>query len=211
MIKANYISVDEFKDWNPETDFSDYSVVTLSGMIARASDWVDNYLGYSLMIEDIENELTEATVTTDGDLIIFPRKIPIVAVYKIGLKLGQYDTDLILEDESGTYYDIPEPRHHIVYPFQQLQLTGKVALKDLLQVRTRLYFTQISYRAGYETIPDAIKDAVNLVAKDIFMRQANPMGLGSVSQGGISMSYRSGESDLIKRAKELLEPYVRRY
>ena len=211
MIKANYISVNEFKDWNPETDFSDYSVVTLSGMITRASDWVDNYLGYSLMVEDIENELAEATVTTDGDLIIFPRKIPIVAVYKIGLKLGQYDTDLVLEDESGKYYDIPEPRHHILYPFQQLQLTGKVALKNLLQVRTRLYYTQISYRAGYEKIPDVIKDAVNLVAKDIFMRQVNPMGLGSVSQGGISMSYQSGESDLIKRAKELLEPYVRRY
>ena len=211
MIKKNYISVDEFKEWNPETDFSNYSITTLSGMITRASAWVDDYLNYSLMIEDIENELAEATVTTDGDLMIFPRKIPIVDVYKIGLQLGQYDTDLVLEDESGKYYDIPEPKHHILYPFQQLQLTGKVALKDLLQVRTRLYYTQISYRAGYETIPDTIKDAVNLIAKDIFMRQVNPMGLGSVSQGGISISYQSGESYLIRRAKELLEPYVRRY
>jgi hypothetical protein len=211
MLKASYLSVDEFKDWNPETDFSDYAVTTLSGMITRASAWVDDYLGYSLKVEDIEDELAEATVTTDGDLMIFPRKIPIISVSKIGLKLGQYDTSLEIEDENGTYYDIPEPRHYILYPFQQLQLTGKVALKNLLQVRTRLYFTQISYRAGYETIPDVIKDVVNLVAKDIFMRQVNPMGLGNVSQGGISMSYQTGESDLVKRAKELLEPYCRRY
>ena len=212
MNKENYLSVDEFKEFNPEIDFSAYEIATLSGMITRASAWVDNYLNYSLKVEDITDELAEANVTTDGDLMIFTRKIPIVSVSKIGLKLGEYDTSLEIEDSSGNkYYDIPEPQHHILYPFQQLQLTGKVALKNLLQVRTRLYFTQVSYRAGYETIPDAIKDAVNLVTKDIFQRQRNPVGVSGVSQGGISITYRAGESVLLKDAKRLLEPYVRRY
>jgi hypothetical protein len=208
----NYITVDEFKSWNPELDFSGVDDVVISGMISRASAWVDKYLGYSPMAEDINDELTPAMASTDFDLLVFPRKIPIISVSGIKLKLGTYETDLVLEDADGNKtYDIPEPRYHIVFPFLELQTMGKAVFKNLVQVRQRTYFVKLSYRAGYETLPDDIKDAVNLATKDIFIRQKNPLGVSSVSEGGISISFRSDESQFLAEAKRLLEPYVRRY
>ena len=213
MNKANYITVNEFENWNTETDFSDFSSITLSGMISRASRWVDSYLNYSLSIEDITEKL-ETRITPDHDLVIFTRKIPIVSVSSLKLVLGTYSFGLSLEESDGTKrYDIPDPKHYILYPFWQLSGQGYLNVRKYLEMRYRTVFTEISYRAGYETIPDDIKDAVNLITKDIFNRQTNPMLLNSIVQGGITMSYgRSrGESDYIKEAKVILDRYKRVY
>jgi len=200
----NYISVDEFKNWNPEMDFSAYGNVTISGMISRASKWVDGYLGYDLQIEDITDEKAETIISPDGDILIFPRKFPIHSVSKLEIFLGTYSTELSLQDSNGNNkYVIPSNQRYILYPYYAINIEGKM--------RLRKYFTKISYRAGYETIPDDIKDAVNLITKDIFNRQTNPMLLSSTSQGGITMSFRGGEeSDYIKQAKVILDRYKRR-
>lgn len=213
MEKANYISTTEFQDWNPETDFTNFTTVTLSGMITRASDWIDKFLGYSLKVEDITGEKQDAIINSDGDLVIYTRKIPIVSVSQIKLVLGTYDYTLDLESGSGeAKYDIPDPANKIYYPIYELSGSGEgyLDLQKFLSFRSRRIFAKVNYRAGYATIPDAIKDAVNLVAKDIFMRQVNPMNLKSASQGGITMVYadqEAGESDLIKDAMRILQPY----
>jgi len=216
MIKANYITIDELKDWNAETDFSKYSAVTLSGMISRASRWVDKFLGYSLHLETrVGEQLQDCFVSSNGDLYIYPLKIPIVNVSKITLKLGSYSSDLgIIDNDGNAVYDIPEPKNHILYPYQEIQLTGKVSIRNFYDLRTKKFYVKLDYTAGYETIPDDIKDAVNLVAKDIFMRQANPMDLSSISQGAISMTYRKqegGKSDLIKDAIRILNYYKKHW
>ncbi len=211
MNAINYVSVDEFKNYNPETDFADYTDITISGLIQRASKIADNFLQYSLGVEDIVSEKLSAIVTVDGDLMIHPMKIPVQSVSAIALCLGEYSTDLTIVDSAGNpYYDLPNPANHILYPYQQLQLTGKVSIRSLFQIRERQFYVKISYRAGYTTIPADVKDAVNLITKDIFMRQTNPMNLRSVSQGGISVNYdmsESGKSDMTKDALETLMDY----
>lgn len=209
MIKANYISTDEFKSWNPETDLSAYNVTTLSGMITRASAWVDDHLNYSLKVENITNEInSDAKITSDGDLVIFPKKIPIVSVSKIELKLGSYASELSLTDGDGNLlYDIPDPEHHILYPFQTIQATGTLSISSFYDLRTRQFYVRLTYRAGYATIPDAIKDATNLVVMDILVRAKNPIRARNVSQGGISMAFKVGDSGLILDAKRLLDSY----
>jgi hypothetical protein len=108
MNAAPYLSVQNFKDNNPELDFTSYPDPTISGMIVRASASVDNFLHYSLSVENITDEVSEAYATTDGNLRIFPRKIPIISVSEIELKLGTYSTSLSLTDSAGTArYDIP--------------------------------------------------------------------------------------------------------
>lgn len=211
MTNMNYITVDEFKNFNPEIDFSSYSDVTISGMISRASKWVDGYLGYDLQIEDIENEKADAIVNSDGDIMIFPRKFPVHSVSKLEIVLGTYSIELDLQDNDGeNNYVIPSNQRYIFYPYYAFETEGKMIKTTPFKMRLRKYFTRISYRAGYETIPDDIKDAVNLVAKDIFNRQTNPMLLNSTSQGGISMSFRGGEeSDYVKQAKVILDRYKR--
>ena len=60
MIRCNYITTTEFANYNPELDLSNYTDATISGMITRASAYMDNYLQYSLVTEAITGEKTEA-------------------------------------------------------------------------------------------------------------------------------------------------------
>lgn len=211
MQSTNYITVTEFKTFNPETDFSNYTDPTISGMISRASAWVDNYLLYTLPIEDISNELNEGIVDSDGNLVIYTQKVPIQSVSQIKIKLGTVQSTLLLTDGNGNdRYNIPYRKSYILFPFQELATTGTITISNFYNLRPIKVFTQTSYRAGYETIPSDIKDAVNLVAKDIFIRQANPLNVASISQGGISMSFRDrtdGKSDMILDAEGILKKY----
>ena len=196
---------------NPETDFTNYTAATISGMISRASKWVDNYLQYSLGVEEITSEKEEAVVSSDGNLIIYTRKRPLQSVSAISLKLGTANIALSMADGNGNArYDIPSRQTHVVYPYQEIAFTGTLSIRNFYQLRGITIYAVISYRAGYETIPDDIKDAVNLVTKDIFIRQANPMDLAGMTQGAISMSFRDrdgGESDMIRDAKAILQDY----
>ena len=215
MTSVPYISVTEFKQYNPEIDFSNYTDPTISGMIQRASAQIDNFLQYSLTIEDVTNETNEAMVSSNGNLVIYTRKFPVQSVASISLKLGTVHLDLNLTDGSGNpRYDIPSRGRSITYPYQEISMTGVFSIRNFLQLRDREIFSKIAYRAGYETIPDDIKDACNLWTKDIFIRQANPMDIRSVNQGGIAMSFRdrggdldNGDSTWIKQAKSILQSY----
>lgn len=218
MNKTNYISNAELQAYAPDLDVSAFDAPTLSGIISQACDFADEYVRYTLGIEQIINEEAEAVVNPDGDLMLFPRKIPVRSLEKLEIKLGVYNTELVLQDNTQSVnpnlYDIPTPGNYILYPYQQLTLTGKVGLKNLLQVRTRRYFTRISYTAGYEEIPSSIKRAIILLVRDILAVSANPTGANSMSQGGISVGYGGGfdeDNKLVRQAKQLLDKYVRRW
>lgn len=214
MIKANYLTVTEFQDMNPELDFTNYTAATISGMVQRASANVDNFLNYSLSVENVSNELNEAVVSSNGNLMIYTKKLNVQEVTGITLKLGTVSVDLSLEDGNGNNrYDISPRGEYIIYPYQELSLTGTFSIRNFYQLRGVQIFTKTSYRAGYTDVPSDIKDAVNLWTKDIFVRQSNPTNLSSMSQGAISMSYsrknESGDSNLVQEAKALLRPYLR--
>lgn len=215
MNDSNYISVSEFIDFNPELDFSNYTAATISGMINRASRQVDNYLQYSLDLEDVVGEKSEAQVSSDGNLIVNVRKFPVVSVAAVQLKLGTVHLDLTMTDGAGNpRYDIPSRARSFVYPYQEISMTGVFSVRNFYQIRDREIFTVVSYRAGWATIPGDLKDAVNLWAKDVFIRQSNPMDVKAVSQGAISITYRDhnaedGDSVLVKQAKGVLDSYKR--
>ena len=212
---ASYISVTEFQQYNPELDFTAYSTATLSGVISRASKWVDNFAQTPLDLRAVTNEKTEAVVNSNGNLIIHTRQYPIQSVSAISLKLGTASYTLSLADGNGTArYDIGSRGTYILYPFQEVAFTGTLSIRNFYQLRNVNIFSVISYIAGYETIPDDIKDACNLIAKDIFIRQSNPMDLSNLTQGGITVSYRprdDGDSDSVRDAKQILQDYRRPY
>lgn len=211
MLKASYISNSEFLAYNADIDFSNVPAATVSGMISRASRWVDNYLNYSLALESITHEKSQAVINSDGDLVLFPQKLPIISLQSAVIKKGSYQMNLILTDGSGNpVYDIVGQR--IIFPFQQMQTTGTFSIRNFYQLRERLFFTDLSYTAGYDTIPDDLKDACNLVAKDIWARGANPLGVKKLTQGAISMEYsqKDGDSDMVVDAKTILDNYARR-
>ena len=83
-----------------------------------------------------------------------------------------------------------------MYPYQEVAMTGTFSIRNFFQLRDREIFTYISYMAGYATIPNDIKDACGLWARDIFVRTANPMDVKSVTQGAVSMTFRDRGGDL---------------
>lgn len=213
MNSANYITVAEFQTMNPELDFTGFSDPTISGMIRTASQGMDNYLQYSLAVEDIVAEKNEALVNSHGNLMIFTRKFPIISVSAVSLKLGTVNTDLSLTDGAGNArYEIPDRARNIVYPYQELAFTGTFSIRNFYAIRGLQIYTKVSYRAGFVTIPDDVKDACSLWTRDIFTRQANPMDLKSINQGAISMSFRdldpdTGDARWLKQAKSILSSY----
>lgn len=216
-MNVNYITVTEFKNMNPEIDFTNYPDSTISGMISRGSAAVDGFLHMSLQLEDISGEKNEVIINSRGNLIVYTRKNPIVSISSLQLKLGTVTFNLNLYDGNGAErFEIPSRANYILYPYQEIAFSGAFSVRNFYQMRNVNLMSVCSYRAGYETIPSDIKDAVNLWTKDIFIRQANPMDLSSANQGAVSMTYKNragseyGEdSKWVRDAKALLAPYIR--
>lgn len=216
-IYNSYITVSEFCSYNPELDFSSYTDATISGMVLRASQAAANYLQYDPLLDTVVDEQAEAVVSSDGNLVIYTRKIPVVSVQAVTLTIGASQVNLSLTDGNGrARYILPSRAHSIVYPYISLAWTGTMSIMNFFDIRNRDIYTKISYTAGYalDSFPPDMKDAINLLAKDIFIRQANPMNMSSMQQGGISMSFRNpndanGNTALQNQAYSILNSYKR--
>jgi len=212
VVNANYITVQELQDFNPGIDFSRYTTTTISGMISRASKWMDSYLGYSLQAETITDEVAEGIVDSNGDLVIFPTKIPVTAVSGITLVRGTNTIDLTLTSGGTNRFHLTSGGSYITYPHEEFSFSGTTLLNNFLELKGTVFFIKLDYTAGYSTIPDDLKDACNLVARDVVARNLNPMGANRIQQGGVSYSFennRDGDSDNIRDAKQILNNYIR--
>ena len=208
----NYISNQQFADFSPEVDTTLYNSATISGMITRASAAMDDYIGYSLLREDITDEKCQGMVDADNNLVVYTRKRPINSVSSVEIVKGTYSGALTLTSGGKATYDIPVTRDRVVFPGADATLQT-VSIIDWGALRTTNFYTEVSYNAGYYgyEIPQPVQDACQLWVMDIIARKQNPSGATSIKQGGIAMSFaqRSGESDLIKDAHALLAPYRR--
>ena len=208
----NYISNQQFSDFSPEVDTTLYTTATLSGMITRASAQIDDFLGYSLLREDITDEKCSGMVDADNNLIVYTRKRPINSVSSVKIVKGTYSGTVGLTSGSLATYDIPVTADRIIFPTADLTLET-VSILDWAALRTTSFFTKVSYNAGYYgyEIPQPIQQACQLLTMDLIARKQNIAGASEIRQGGISMKFASstGDSDLVKDAEKLLAPYIR--
>ena len=205
-----------------ETDIENFLLLTIdSSFDTQIEDWivvaekqVNKYLGYTttsgVWAEAITAEKAKGKVNGEGDLIVFPNKIPIISVSGIDLVKGTSSITLSLTNSAGTpRYDIPMENDRIYYPNQEFSLTGTSTIGSFFNIKYQTFFTKLTYIAGYTSIPADIRMAtVNLVA-DIVMRHSNKEALRSMTQGRISKSWmsREGMSDFYLDAINYLSPY----
>lgn len=218
LTKGDYISVDDFKAQAPEVDVSQYTPATLSGFITSASRQIDRWLNIpaSLTIEHIADEKSESSIDPDGNLIVWPKKIPIVTLSGIALVKGTDTIDLDLENSAGDpRYDIIDDTQ-IAYPQQALAITSVSIIGSFGSIAQTRFYTELDYQAGFQDIPEDIQDATVLWVRDIVARSANPYGASEIRQGGVAIKYGSGvrtveahDTDMIRDAKERLRPYKR--
>lgn len=217
MTDYNLITVSEFASYAPEVDTSRYDAPTISGMISQASKQVSDYLEYTPYAEDVVDELARGYVTTEGDLLIFPAKIPIQSVSAIAVSKGTVTIPLNLTVGGQNRYNIDYTQRNIRYAYQEISMQGQVVFTNFFQLRNTQFYTKISYRGGWEVdeLPSVIKKATILFMRDTISAQYNPMGANSLRQGAVSFSFGTGgangmqESKFLQDAKKLLNPYRR--
>lgn len=216
MTYTNLITTTEFANLAPEVDTSQYTEPTLSGMISQSSRQVADYIGYSPIAEDVVDEVRESRVSLEGDLVVYPVKIPVISVSTIKISKGspQGDLSLTLTDSSGAKYNIDFTGRAIRFPSGELALTGSPAFTNFYNLRGQQFYTKLSYRGGYEVsnLPDVIKLATVLFTRDNLSRSMNSSGANKISQGGISLEFsdrKDSKSDLIVDAERILRPYKR--
>lgn len=219
LTKGDYISITDFKAQAPEVDVSQYTDATLSGFITSASRQIDRWLNIpaSLTIEHIADEKSESHIDADGNLIVWPKKIPIVTISGISIVKGTDTIDLDLENTAGNpRWDIIDDTQ-IAYPQQALAMTSVSIIGSFGSIAQTRFYTELDYQAGFQDIPEDIQDATVLWVRDMVgTRPANPTGASEIRQGGVAIKYGSGvrtteahDSDMIRDAKERLRPYKR--
>lgn len=213
MTDSNLITVAEIGQFAPEVDTSRFDAPALSGIIGQASKVASDYLLYSPLAEDINNEVKQGLVTVEGDLLIFPQKIPIISVSAISIYKGSTSVALTLQSGGVNKYNIDYEARHIRYPYDEITLQGTPVFTDFYSLRGLQFYTKISYRGGWEqaSLPQSIKQAVVLLVKDIISGQYNQVGASEIRQGSLSFRFVNpqGKSKLVQDAYRLLNPYRR--
>lgn len=213
MTDNNLITVTELGQFAPEVDTSRYDAPTISGFITQASKIVSDYLEYTPLAEDIVNEVKQGLIDGNGDLILFPAKLPIVNVSAINIFRGATTVALNLQNNGINKYNIDYTARHIRYPYEEVTLQGVPAFTDFYSLRSQQFYVKLSYRAGWEpsNLPGSIKQAAVLFTKDLLSGQYNQMGATRLSQGSVSFEFANsrGKSKLVQDAYRLLSPYRR--
>lgn len=204
----------QFGQFAPEVVVSQYTPETISGLLLQASSIVSDILGYTPIAENLTNELATASITTDGDLVIFPGKLPVNSVTAIGIQKGATNISINLTDGAGNNkYNLDYSQRTIRYPYGEITLTGVPIFTDFYALRGNQFYTKISYNGGwsYQNLPGSIQQAVVLVMRDILAKRENSSGAIEMSQGAVSLKFsdKDTKSRLIKEAERLLRPFRR--
>lgn len=216
LTPSNLLTVAEFKSLAPTVDVSKYDAPTLSGLIGQASQMASDFLQYTPLAEDIVNEVVpRGLINSEGDLMVYPNKIPIQRVDAITIIKGSVTLPLtLLNGQNQQKYNVDRSGNYLRYPYGELSLQGVPVFIDFYALRGYQFYVEFSYRGGFEVaqLPLSIKQAVVLYMRDIISKDYNAFGAQSVHQGGLGFSYateRDGDSLFIVQAKRLLAPYRR--
>ncbi len=208
---TNLIAAQDISDFAPDLDTSSFSATTLSGIISRASQQVVAFCNVKDFALGTYTDTDRARISNEGELIINTRVRPIQSVQSITLEKGGFSTSLVLSQGSTLLYQIPDPANRIHFPNSYLYASGSFLAggsSQLVSLKYANVFCTTTYTAGYQTIPDDLKDACSLWAIDIIMRRANRAGVQSFSQGSLSMNFgrnaKDGDSSNVKEAKSIL-------
>lgn len=194
---------------------SDGGSGSLADQIIDASTWLENICQQSLFEQTYTDTLRmpsmRAAIDNEQQLAIRPRHFPVSAVASLSMKSSQntsidYDATQAIIDGAA----------QVVYVPALLSTGGGGTTYSLTAVRPRTanMWLTISYTAGYpaNAIPGDVREAVTLLLSDILAKRLNPSGAFEVQMGKRMVRVgantdTSGESTLVKRAKQLLQNY----
>jgi hypothetical protein len=194
---------------------SDGGSGSLSDQIIDASTWLENICQQSLFQQTYTDTLRmpsmRAALDNAQQLAIRPRHFPVSSVASLSLKSSQSDS--LTYDPAQAIID---GTAQVVYVPALLSTGGGSTSYSLLPTRSRIanMWVTVSYVAGYPAmaIPGDVREAVMLLLSDILAKRLNPSGAYETQMGKrrirlSSTADTSGDSALVKRARQLLQNY----
>ena len=205
------ITAADLASFAPDLDTSNFNATTISGIISQASGRILGFCHVDGLALGTYDEEERAKISNNGELIISTRVRPVQTVNTVTLRRGAFSTTLVLQQNTAygmqSLYQIPSPGNRIHIPNSYLYLTGTFlagGTSQLLSLKAANMFCEVNYTAGYNPIPDDVKDACVLVVRDIINRRYNPIGAQSFTQGRMSANFGSGDSKILAEAKQIL-------
>jgi hypothetical protein len=190
---------------------------SLADDIITASDMVEDQCIQSLLlttrIDTLSLQTMQASISNDGVLTLKPQNFPVQTVTGVVLNSGL--TSISFDATKASI----ELGQQLVKFYQLLPTTNPPPQGSPFgaQVSQRTKGTiTLTYTSGfaYAAMPPRVKKACVLYVSDLLSKRRNPSGASHVQQGKVTAKYGhvgdiSGESDLIKEARNLLSSFSR--
>ncbi len=204
-----------------QTDVENFLLLTIdSSFSPQIDDWIataekmaNQYMGYTtasgILAESIVGETAISHIDGESNLMIFPRKIPIISISNVQLLKGTSNITLNLTKDGTARYNIPTTADYILYPDWELSLTGASIISSFGYIKYTKFFSKIDYVAGFTTVPADIRLATTNLVAEMVMRHSNKEGLISITQGKVSKRWggKDNRSDFTQDAYDLLKNY----
>lgn len=177
--------------------------------------WQTSYTGEILTMPTMR-----ASIDNQANLHFRPRHFPITALFSVSVISNQqlswsYDPTQAIIDSDQQTVDLPQVALLTSNgnPPNQTYTGNPWVTPGML--RSRNAWVTIAYTAGFAvgSLPPVVTRAATLLTSEMFSQVVNPVGADSINQGKRQVVFAirgdtSGESLLVKQAKQLLSPYI---
>lgn len=202
---------------------TDGTLGSLGQQIFTASQWIEDDICFQALWattyvgEILTLPTMRAALDNQGNLHFRPRHFPITALSAISIKTSQqqvysYDPTQAIIDSDQQTVDIPV--------LALIGTTGNQAQTNTWYpsvpiTRQTTGWITINYTSGFAqgALPWPVTRACTLLTSECFVQLENPIGADSITQGKRAVTFAirgdtSGESLLVKQAKQLLSKYI---
>src|SRR5258708_6129032 len=191
--------------------------VSLADDIITASDMVEDQCIQSLFlttrIDTLSLQTMQASISNDGVMTLKPQNFPVQTVTGVVLNSGLTtipfnagQASIELGQQLVKFYQLVPTTN----PPPQGSPFGAQVSQHTKGTVTLTYTSGFAYAA----MPPRVKKACVLYVSDLLSKRRNPSGASHIQQGRVLAKYGhvgdiSGESDLIKEARNLLSSFTR--
>lgn len=208
MADTVYLTPEEWQAMATGIDFSGLTDPEMEALIARASRLVNAYVGQSLLLTEYENEQHPWRHTRR----VYLYNWPVTEVTAVRIRIGAETTATLQASEIYTN----NTGHYIEASTLALAFGVTPSIISLGLYEPEV---EVDYSAGYETIPDDVKDATAIIASSLFLAKGlfeeGTAGVVSYTIGSYQVSFGTkqlggvaGFANYIPDiAKELLDDY----
>lgn len=191
---------------------------SLGEQIFTASRWIEDDICFQPLwstaytSETLTMPTMRAAIDNEENIHFRPRHFPITTVTLIVLQdkqKNQYTLDVSKATVDSDQQTVDIPLSALTTSHSQTQ---GYPWTNTINRRTTAWII-LGYTSGFAALPHTVKRACTLLTSQCFVQLENPVGADQITQGKRSVTFAirgdtSGESELVKEAKTLLQAYI---